>query len=110
MRVGNPEYRALVEALPGEYEAPYRLAWIAMKSDELEEAKAMGTVAAELAYGTEKARVLGLLGDVAKAAGDVGAERAARAAALEVLRGLPETMGGERRITAAEKALAAVVG
>jgi thioredoxin-like negative regulator of GroEL len=105
-----PEYRALVEALPGEYEPPYRLAWIALKSGELEEAKAMGTVAAELAYGPQKARVLGLLGDIAKAAGDVGAERAARAAALEVLRGLPETMGGEKRITAAEKALAAVAG
>jgi thioredoxin-like negative regulator of GroEL len=105
-----PEYRALVEALPGEYEAPYRLAWIAMKSGELEEAKAMGTVAAELAYGPQKARVLGLLGDIAKAAGDVRAERAARAVALEVLRGLPETMGGEKRITAAEKALAAVAG
>jgi hypothetical protein len=75
--------------LPREYDPPYRLAWVYMKSGDPAKARPWAEKAVSLAYGARKVRVAGLLVEVNKAMGDVAGERAAREGLIEVLETLP---------------------
>jgi thiol-disulfide isomerase/thioredoxin len=75
--------------LPREYDPPYRLAWVLMKSGEPARALPWAERAVTLAYGARKVRLQGLLIEVHKATGDAAGERAARAALVKILETLP---------------------
>jgi thioredoxin-like negative regulator of GroEL len=111
--LGHPEtliadYQALVEALPKEYEPPYRLAWVALQAGDAALAQSMAQRSAERAYGPRRARVLGLLADACKANGDAQGERDARAAIVEHWKKLPASMQRPDRLAEAEAALASL--
>ncbi len=100
-----PDLIELAEELPGEYDPPYRVAWLAREAGDLDAAKTWATRALELAYGPRKGRVYELLADIHADAGDRDAEREVARALAEHLRSLP---GGQRqpeRREAAEKRL-----
>ena len=84
--------------LPREYDPPYRLAWVLLKSGDAAAAQPWIDKAAALAYGPRKVRVLGLAIEIAKANGNVAVERAARNALIGTLERLepgheqPETL------------------
>jgi thiol-disulfide isomerase/thioredoxin len=75
--------------LPREYDPPYRLAWVYMKSGDPAKARPWAEKAVALAYGARKVRIAGLLVEVNKAMGDVAGERAAREGLVKVLESLP---------------------
>jgi thioredoxin-like negative regulator of GroEL len=77
------------EALPEDYDPPYRLAWLLVQIGEAEAARAPAERAVELSYGPRRVRTLRLLADVHSARGDVAAERTARDAVLQTLKELP---------------------
>jgi thiol-disulfide isomerase/thioredoxin len=102
-----PDLRRLAADLPDQYDPPYRLAWVLLKLDRLDEARDAARRAAELAYGPRKGRVLKLLADVHAARGDAAAQRAALQAWVEHEKGLPDEMRSAKRVEQAEAALAA---
>ncbi len=103
-----PALERSAKDLPDEYDPPYRLAWIYLQAHQPEQARAWAEKAAALAYGPRKAKAFGLLADVHRARGDVEGERGARAAAIEVLEGLPEPARSAEPIAKARAELAAV--
>ncbi|MFH1807441.1 MAG: thioredoxin family protein [Pseudomonadota bacterium] len=93
------EGRALVdeltlstEALPEDYDPPYRLAWVLLQVGDADKALGPAQRAADLAYGPRKARILRLLAEVHRARGDVDGERRARQDVVSAVRNLPEGM------------------
>ncbi len=101
-----PALKASMKALPDAYEPPYRLAWIQLKANQPDAARASARAAIERVYGPRAARAWTLLADIEVARGDRVAARAALAEAVAVWKALPE---GQRRASAraaAEKRLA----
>ena len=93
--------------LPREYDPPYRLAWVLLKSGDAAAAQPWIEQATTLAYGPRKVRVLGLAIEIAKANGNAPVERAARNALIGTLERLepghqqPETLAKARAELAA---------
>jgi thiol-disulfide isomerase/thioredoxin len=100
-----PELEKLAVELPGEYDPPYRLAWVSMKIGALDQALGAATRAAEMAYGPRKGRALAMVAEVHKARGDQKAERAARKAVVDFYESLP---AGHRKDDSLEEARAAL--
>ena len=88
-----------VRALPDEYDPPYRLAWILLKSKRPQEALAPAKRALALVYGPRKGRVLGLVADIYLALGDHAEARQHYAAA----HALYASMSGARWTKLAER-------
>lgn len=84
-----PALEASANALPKEYDPPYRLAWLLLEAGKPDDARRWAEQAETLAYGPRKARVQGLLAQIHAKRGDRPAERAARAAVLATLEALP---------------------
>lgn len=104
-----PELRRSAEALPDQYDPPYRLAWLLLKLGRPDEALPPAERAAALAYGPRKGRILSLLADVHAARGDIAARRAALEAWVAHERALPDGQRDAERLARAEAALAAAV-
>ena len=107
------EQEALVEplkksaaALPKEYDPPYRLAWVLFTLKRYDEAREAALAAATLVYGPRKARVLGLIAEIEKGAGNLGAAKAALGESVKHLESLPEGQKSEKAIERAKKTLA----
>jgi thioredoxin-like negative regulator of GroEL len=103
-----PALERSVAALPTDYDPRARLAWVLWKGGKLADAARRADEAAGMAYGPRKAKVLTLRADIAHAAGDRDAERAARTAAVATLTALPAGQASPEAIEAARKALAAL--
>jgi thiol-disulfide isomerase/thioredoxin len=103
-----PALEKSVADLPKEYDPPYRLAWVYMKSGEPAKARPWAEQAAGLAYGARKVRLVGLLVEVAKAMGDAAGERAARTQLVQVLESLPPEQAQPDALTRARADLAAM--
>jgi thiol-disulfide isomerase/thioredoxin len=84
-----PALEASAAALPGEYDPPYRLAFLHREAGQLDDAAAWARKAADLAYGPRKSRALTQLADLHRARRDVAAELAARRELIAHLEGLP---------------------
>jgi len=96
--------------LPTEYDPPYRLAWVYMKTGKPADAATWAKDAASKAYGPRKVRVQSLLVEATKAVGDVGAERAARTELVAVLEALPKEAAQPETLAQAKADLAAMDG
>lgn len=113
VRLGAPQ-RALpallasAKALPGEYDPPYRVAWIMLQADDAKGALPFAEEALALAYGPRKARVQGLVADIHHALGDVRAERADREAVVALWESLPPGQARPAALVAAKAKLAAM--
>ncbi|MBZ0238104.1 MAG: thioredoxin family protein [Deltaproteobacteria bacterium] len=94
--------------LPTEYDPPYRLAWVLMKSGEPEKAKPWAEKAVSLAYGARKVRIVGLLIEVEKARGDRAGEKVAREQLVKVLESLPPEQAQPEALAKAKAELAAM--
>ncbi len=94
--------------LPTEYDPPYRLAWVLMKSGDAAAALPWIEKATALTYGARKVRVLGLAVDLAKATGDRDRERAARTALVATLTSLPAGQEQPEALAKAQTELAAM--
>ncbi|MBK8715384.1 MAG: thioredoxin family protein [Deltaproteobacteria bacterium] len=103
-----PALEQSVKDLPDEYDPPYRLAWTLLQAGEPARARGYAEQAIEKAYGPRKARAQGMLADIEHAAGDVEAERAARAAAVATLEALPIDARNPETIAKAKAELDAV--
>ena len=103
-----PDLHKSVEALPNEYDPPYRLAWIHMNLGQHDKALAMAEKALALGYGPRKARIQNMIAQVHKARGDIDAERAAREAVVAIYRALPDGQKLPGALAQAEQALAAL--
>lgn len=84
-----PDLVELAESLPDQYDPPYRAAWLALRAGELDEAASWAERSRELAYGPRKSRVLELLAEIHREAGDEAAERGALEALIAHLESLP---------------------
>lgn len=102
-----PALEKSVAALPEEYDPPYRLAWILLRSERAAEAVAPAEKALKLAYGPRKARVYGLLAEIQGARGDRAKQREALAAAVALWEGLPAGHQNPAALAAAQAALTA---
>lgn len=100
------DLEASVKALPKQYDPPYRLAWIYLKSGDNTKALDMAERALGLAYGPRKARVQSLVASIHKARGDAKAEREARAKVVEIYEKLPAGQQKPAALERAKKALA----
>ncbi len=94
--------------LPKEYDPPYRLAWVLMKSGEPARARPWAEKAVALAYGARKVRLQGLLIEVHKALGDTAGERAAREGLVKILEALPPEQAQPEALTKARAELEAM--
>lgn len=94
--------------LPREYDPPYRLAWVLMKSGEPAKAKPWAEKAVALAYGARKVRMQGLVIEVHKALGDLPGERAAREAMVKILEALPPEQAQPEALAKAKAELEAM--
>lgn len=103
-----PALERSIADLPDEYDPPYRLAWLFLQAGKPDDARVQAERAIALAYGPRKARAQGMLADIHRARADVEAERAARAAALATLEGLPDAAKNPDAIAKAKADLAAV--
>jgi len=103
-----PALEQSAKDLPGEYDPPYRLAWVLMKSGKPAEAMPHAKAAAQKAYGTRKVRVQGFVVEVAKALGDAAEEKAARQELVKVLDGLPPEIAQPEALAKAKAELAAL--
>jgi thiol-disulfide isomerase/thioredoxin len=100
--------RRSADALPDEYDPPYRLAWVLLQSGRAADALPPAEQALGLVYGPRKARVQGLIADIHKARGDVVAERDARAAVVAIWEALPPGQYDAQALFEARAALAKV--
>jgi thiol-disulfide isomerase/thioredoxin len=75
--------------LPREYDPPYRLGWVYMKSGEPAKARPWIEKALGLAYGARKVNIAKLFVEANKAVGDRAGERAAREGLVKTLEALP---------------------
>ncbi len=94
--------------LPREYDPPYRLAWVYMKSGEPAKARPWAEQAANLAYGARKVRLVGLRVEINKAMGDLAGERSARTELVKVLEALAPEHAQPEALTKAKAELAAI--
>jgi thiol-disulfide isomerase/thioredoxin len=94
--------------LPGEYDPRARLGWIYWKAGKLEDAAKHTDDALVLAYGPRKARMLSQRAEIASAAGDRGAEKRFRAAAVAQYEALPASQQLPDALAKAKQALAAM--
>ncbi len=101
-----PALIASANALPTNYDPPYRAAWALFQGQKYADAALWATKASVLAYGPRKARVLTLLIDIAKAQGDHGAELSARRELVANYKALPITAQNPKALAAAEADLA----
>jgi thioredoxin-like negative regulator of GroEL len=103
-----PALERSVAALPGEYDPPYRLAWLYLHTGKLKQARPFAQRALELAYGPRRARIAELLADICKASGDIAGERSARQLVVEIYERLPDQQRRRQELEAAKRALARV--
>ncbi len=101
-----PALEASMRALPEDYDPPYRLAWVAYRTGDLDKALDAVNKALDLAYGPRKGRMLSLLADIHRDRGDRDNERKAREQTIEHLESLPEGLVSPRQLDSARKALA----
>lgn len=94
--------------LPNEYDPPYRLAWVLLKSGKAKEALAPAQKALSKVYGPRKARVQTVVADIYKALGDSANERLAREKVVEIYKNLAPSQASPTGLARAEKALAAM--
>jgi len=94
--------------LPGDYDPPYRVAWVALKTGDHDRALVAASRALELVYGPRKGRVLSLIADIHAARGDEDRERDFREQALAHCESQPAGHRSERAIEVARAALAAM--
>ncbi len=85
-----PKLIDLAEALPGEYDPPYRVAWLAYQARDLETASTWAERSLALSYGPRKGSVLELLAEIHEEAGDEEAEREILQRLVAHLDSLPE--------------------
>ena len=102
-----PALIASANALPTDYDPPYRAAWALFQGQKYADAARWATKANALAYGPRKARVLMLLIDIAKAQGDRSTERRARRELVANYKALPATAQNPKALAAAEAELTA---
>lgn len=110
VRLGEPERATAritrsVEALPGEYDPPYRLAWVLKAAGRVDEALPWAERAAGLAYGPRQVRAQTLVAELHAARGDAEAELAARRAVVALLEALPPGQASARTLEAAREAV-----
>jgi len=103
----EPELVALHNALPAEYDPPYRLGWLRMQMGNARGAVKPLERALSLVYGPRKARVWSLLADAYAQLGDHAGERQAREGIVAHLRGLPPGLRNEQLENSALAALEA---
>ncbi|MCB9735783.1 MAG: thioredoxin family protein [Deltaproteobacteria bacterium] len=103
-----PALLASEAALPGEYDPPYRVAWVMQQAGDAKGALPHAEKALGLAYGPRKARVLGLVADLHHALGDAAAERADREAVVALWEGLAPGQARPEALEAAKAKLAAM--
>lgn len=101
-----PSLTALAEALPTEYDPPYRVAWAYLQTGDTANAFTWTARAAKLAYGPRKVRVLSQLAEIAQKRQDLQGERAALTDQLAVLAGLERSERNQATRAAAEARLA----
>lgn len=100
-----PDLEKLVEALPKEYDPPYRLAWIQLQAGDPEAALDAAKRALALVYGPRKARVWKLIADIHAARQDPAEQRAALAKVVETWEALPPAMQRPEALAQARAAL-----
>ncbi|MBK7073763.1 MAG: thioredoxin family protein, partial [Myxococcales bacterium] len=100
-----PALEQSTKDLPTEYDPPYRLAWVYLQLGKAADAKKWADDALGKAYGPRKVRVANLAVEAAKAIGDVAVEKAARAALIAVLEGLPKEVAQPENLEKAKQAL-----
>jgi len=105
-----PALEKMALDLPKEYDPPARLGWLFWKANRLPEAANWTDQALVLAYGPRKARLLGMRADIAKAAGDLAAEKKFRQQAVDQYESLPKGEDNPDGLAAAKAALAALNG
>lgn len=103
-----PVLVASANALPTEYDPPYRAAWAFFKGQKYADAALWANKANALVYGPRKPRVVNLLIDIAKAQGDNAAELAARTELVATYKALPPSPANGKALTDAEAGLAAM--
>ena len=103
-----PALVASANALPTDYDPPYRAAWALFQGQKYADAALWANKANALVYGPRKARVLTLLIVIAKAQGDHAAELSARRDLVANYKALPVTMQNPKAQAAAEAELAAL--
>ena len=97
--------RASHQALPNDYDPPYRLAWVALQIGKLDLALEAANRTLDLVYGPRKGRVLNLVADIHKARGDSARHRAALEAAVDLYESLPEGQKQPKALEHIQKAL-----
>ncbi len=97
-----------VEALPDDYDPPYRLAWLWLQLGDAERALAPAEQALRLCYGPRQVRVQRLVAKIQLARGDVDAERVARERVIQRIEALPETQRRPGDLERARAELAAL--
>jgi len=103
----EPELVALYEALPEEYDPPYRLGWLRMQGGDFRGAVGPLERALSRVYGPRKAKVWSLLADAYGKLGDGVRELQAREGIVAHLRALPAGLGNETLESQAIEALRA---
>jgi hypothetical protein len=94
--------------LPTEYDPPYRLAWVYMKSGKPADAVTWAKDAASKAYGPRKVRVQSLLVEATPALGAAAAARDARTELIATLEALPAEAAQPETLAKAKAELAAM--
>ena len=94
--------------LPNEYDPRARLGWVYLKANKLPEVEQWTDAALKLVYGPRKGRVLAQRAEIAKAKGDVAAEKQFRAEAVKLWESLPPGQQSPDSLAKAKEALAKV--
>jgi thioredoxin-like negative regulator of GroEL len=100
--------KASAQALPQEYDPPYRIAWVYHKAQRYPDAALWAAKAKALVYGPRKARVLSLIIDLAKAQADIAGELSARQELVELYKSLPAPAQNADALAKAQADLAAM--
>ncbi|MEL6186083.1 MAG: thioredoxin family protein [Myxococcota bacterium] len=104
-----PVVTANMEALPEEYDPPYRLAWLWLAAEQPDKAEPMAQRALGLAYGPRKGQVFRLLQRIERAQGDEAGLEAALRGEIAHLESLPEGRASPKNLAQAREALAAML-
>ena len=112
-RLGRPQdaipiLARSVDALPDEYDPPYRLAWLLVEAGRAREALPWAERSLGRVYGPRKARVQGLIAEIHHDLGDLDAERRARSAVVAIWEALSPEQANPAALTEARAALAKV--
>lgn len=102
------ELRASALALPGEYDPPYRLAYLLQQLQKYEEALAPARSAVALSYGPRKARAYDLLGNILHALDRHEDEKRVREECLGHIESLPPSSKRDAALEDARQKLAAL--